>query len=31
MKVNKFRITITKQFFKGGKCETFKWVKFVVY
>jgi len=31
MNVNKFRIPTTKRFFKGGKCETFKGVNFVVY
>jgi len=31
MNVNKFRITTTQHFFKGGKCETFKRVNFVVY
>ena len=29
--VKKFRIPPTKHFFKGGKCETFKGVDFVVY
>jgi len=31
MNVNKFRIPTTKYFFKGGSCETFKGVNFVVY
>jgi len=31
MNVNKFRITTTQHVFKGGKCETFKGVNFVVY
>jgi len=31
MNVNEFRIPTTKHFFKGGKCETFKGVNFVVY
>ena len=31
MNVNKFRIPTTKHFTKGGKCETFKRVNFVVY
>jgi len=31
MNVNKFKIPITKQFFKGGRCETFKGVNLVVY
>jgi len=29
--VNKFRIPTTEHFFKGGRCETFKGVNFVVY
>jgi len=29
MNVNKFRISTTKQFLKGGRCETFKGVNFV--
>jgi len=28
MNMNKFRIPITKHFFKGGRCETFKGVNF---
>ena len=28
---NKFRIPNTKQFIKGGKCETFEGVNVVVY
>jgi len=31
MNVNKIRIPTTKDFFKGGRCETFKGVNFVVY
>jgi len=31
MNVNKFRIPTTKNFIKGGKCETFKGVNAVVY
>jgi len=31
MNVNEFRIPTTKHFFKGGKCETFRGVNFVVY
>ena len=31
MNVNKFKIPTTKCFFKGGKCEAFKGVNFVVY
>jgi len=31
MNVNKFKIPFTKHFIKGGKCETFKGVIFVVY
>jgi len=31
MNGNKFRIPITKHFFKRGKCETFKGVNSVVY
>jgi len=30
MNVNKFRIPTTKNFFEGGRCETFKGVNFVV-
>jgi len=29
--VNKFKIPTSKHIFKGGKCETFKGVNFVVY
>jgi len=31
MNVNKLRIATTTHFIKGGKCETFKGVNFVVY
>jgi len=30
MNVYKFKIPTTKHFFKGGRCKTFKEVKFVV-
>jgi len=31
MNVNKFRNQLPSIFFKGGKCETFKRVNFIVY
>jgi len=31
MNVNKLRIPTTKQFFKEGRCETFKGVNFVAF
>jgi len=31
MNMNKFRISTIKHFFKGGRCETFKGVNFVIY
>jgi len=31
MNVNKFRMPTIKHIFKGGRCETFKGVNFVVY